>query len=522
MPEWEELGFWSTGDVIGSGWANNITTNFDNLNGRTGGEPTEAARGLFVSDSLQGEWRFLRATDYRDGTIPDTALANWKMDAFSRPLPTFGGALGPNKNGFFRITPNGTSDPPTINQDWYLIQAVDNTSPFLFGAQIAMRRDNENEIYFRLVISGSVTPWRKLWHFGNSGDPSTYVRNNSAQSMAGPLTIGAHLVVQGGSGLQVTGGGLDVLLGTTLRSTLAVLGQLNMGTGQRISFPQEYGRKIALTAAGDFAIDCIATADLSIGTPQRVVFHNAAAGPGDNSFEFDTNNRSALFKGPMTLQGQLTVPSLAGGVTSQFAPFTHTHDTSGGGGTLPAHVHTGDALTPASVSTATVTASGQLVAHAAPGTPPLVVDSGTMVANLNVARVGGKTADELLSGGASPFTTGMIMYFDGSPVPTGWTFVPSVYQGKFLVSAGGVNFPVSGTGGNLTHNHGLTLSHSGGDVGAPTGSIVRVQVSGTVTDPQASRDSHEHDFTQPSAHAQGTPDANHLPPYIAVNMIRKT
>lgn len=509
-------------DIIPSQWANDLKFNQSLLDGRTGHDPPQA--GLFVAslDGGLGTWRTLQASDYKANSIPDGAMANAHVHSLDQVPLSFSaaGALG---SGFFTL--NQTSDAPVpATPQWLLIQDRYQNYGTDHRLQITCSLTNVNELYVRSIVNGSPGPWRRMWHSGNgsflSSGGGVVTGNVFIQSSPGATT--GYLILGGGSGptanqyigydgarFQMFGAGL------TVGGSITTTGQLISNGGG------------AIFHGGD--LQCYRPG--GAGNTGYLIFGNTTNNYlGFNGTDHVANGAIIIHSGNI---GQQSVASAAnstqvGGRTPTSAVRTPNaipiSDGNGlldgwvsgsgsSGGSAP-HTHSGDNLVPN-----TVASSSQVISHAPQGTAPLVVDSTTMVTNLNVAMVGGKTADQLLSGGASPFATGMIMYFDGTPVPAGWLIVSSTYQGKFLVCAGGT-FPVNTTGGGSTHGHGtLTLSHSGGAVAqGTTGSQANPVTPGT----SFADAGHGHGFTQPGSHSATPGNADHLPPYVAVNMIRKT
>jgi hypothetical protein len=175
-------------------------------------------------------------------------------------------------------------------------------------------------------------------------------------------------------------------------------------------------------------------------------------------------------------------------------------------------------------------ASGKLDAWVTSGSTDAVsvggrVPTATPTANaIPIADAGGKL-DAWVTGGAGAFVpSGLIALWVASDTPpTGWVFETTFTQ-KFVVGAnnGVTGFHRNDTGGAATHDHGFGTSHTGGSVAADASTPIRVQVSGTGTDPQAPQSGHGHGFTNPGAHTVTSASLNHLPPYIAAHYIRKT
>lgn len=172
------------------------------------------------------------------------------------------------------------------------------------------------------------------------------------------------------------------------------------------------------------------------------------------------------------------------------------------GGTPGPHNHSGDALIPATLNGA------QASATAGPGRIPIADASGKLDAWISPSGLAG-------------VPSGLIALWAASDTaPTGWV-IDTTFRDRFAVGAGGL-YARSTTAGAVTHDHGITLGHSGGGVAADASTPIRVQVSGTGTDPQAPQSGHGHAYTQPGAHGITNQNANHLPPYIAAHYIRKT
>lgn len=393
--------------------------------------------------------------------------------------------------------------------------------------------DPPSSAYVVVSDSSSATTWKKV--------PLDALADDAVDNRV--LAPGAALANIGGSGITnpyLAGDSVDdrVLAPNAAVANLGFqpinkatdtgVGMLTFGSGQRINFAQENGSKIFLTSAGDYSLGC-ASSVLQLSTNQFVGLRNNGAAGGDYSASFDTLNNIHAFHGRVQCD-----TLMVGGVQASATPAAGRIPMADGSGKLDAwitggggsggayvpHTHGGDALIPGTVNGATVSA--------VPG-----------AGRIPTADAGGKLDPGWIpaAAGGSDVPVGLVaMWGVNNTAPTGWVLETS-FNGRFPVATGGtLGFALGTQGGSSAHGHTFDSrhAHSGQDLSV-SGSTGTPSTTGTGGGIGASFGDGSHTHNQGnldvggSTSEAGSPSHsipatanNHLPPYHAINFIRKT
>jgi hypothetical protein len=182
------------------------------------------------------------------------------------------------------------------------------------------------------------------------------------------------------------------------------------------------------------------------------------------------------------------------------------------------------------------------------------ISNGNLNPGLNAQFVGGKAPTASPSAGALPLADaagkldawvtpsggtgavippGLLCYWETATAPSGWV-VDTRWDGNIIAMKGGPFSSTLGqTGGGSTHDHSFNNQHShsgaalgvGGTIGGPSSTGTGGGTGATFAD-----GSHTHTHTldvsgstdAAQSTAQSVGSINHLPPYVSLNLIRKT
>lgn len=503
----------TTGDPIPSGWANNISDNFGGVDVRTGGDPGLVDFFLVAASGTTGVWRYLQARDYRAATIPDSAMANQKVNQVS---PTTGGFAAVPLSGFYDI--GATGDGPYASPNgWHLIQARHPNLAVDYRAQIAANHVNRDSLYFRTIVNGSPGPWRVLWSDANAGgtvpNPTTFagaVAVNGATTLQGFATLNGDTTITRAF-VNVPGQGI-LYLGVTAGNKVSVV-----GTGSGLQLNGDFVQAVPVLRANGGIQSAQDIQVYRSGTPTTGFF--AFGSTSAHSLGYDGTN--------MVVDGSRIYRA---------SDFTI--------GNAINNVPINNNQPNANLVAASAADAAQLGGRAPGGLPgqvPYNGGAGFLCQDLNAELLGGQPRsyyESLGSGGGTgtPIPGGLICLWNTATPPTGWV-IETAFRERFPLSASvpGGTWPLGTNAGAANHTHATNIAHGhadtisvGGTVGAATGGTPEVNVvtPGTKT----AADTHAHGFSGTkgggvtalgSSPVTSDPTA-HMPPFYAIHYIRKS
>jgi len=349
------------------------------------------------------------------------------------------------------------------------------------------------------AFSGNVGALNLAATFGITAGSTGISSGGSIGTSANILATGQ---IQGGSyagGTQTTGS-------ISLRSlAVGVDGITSAGS---------IGTNANFLATGQISGGSYAGGSLSVGVPQFLGISAGASGVlsvGSIGTQANFTATGAISGASLGVTGALTAGSVAAVGQVSGGSFT--------GGTV---------------------AAGHLAALGLSAGTDGIVTSG-IVTVLGGEQVFSPSNPPPIAGGGASVPSGLIAFIATGAKPTGWDFYTPA-NGRVIVAAGtaGItNWPAFTVATNAgatdgTHVHGpntftVTGAATGaaGTTGPPSGTVVRVQVSGVPTDPQVPNDAHTHSTPAASLGVGGsatgsTAGAAWVPPVHPLNALVKT
>jgi len=180
------------GTVITVPWADSSVVNPINwLRAMTGGaDPAGSNLALYATGPSATAW----------GKLPDDVHVNPKVNRNATLFSSFAAAASYQSAFCWINTPGSIPDAPIpTHLDWYLMQVTHPTNFATHRWQFTCSLSNQDEIYSRNVIGGTVGPWRKVLTSANfdplTFDGGTLVRDDVAGNQFQIWANGGHIAL---------------------------------------------------------------------------------------------------------------------------------------------------------------------------------------------------------------------------------------------------------------------------------------------------------------------------------------